>query len=183
MAYFTHRVWVEDLTSEHYRKWSSCSFFACVFAHLTICKKLIGQSNLYLPQCALDGDCHTEIKMRFCKWIFLLSLYFIFLFFVLSSCVFNPRGQLFPQAPISILAHSGQPRLNPRLRFSYCILHDRLQQAFKCNVHLNCCLWKQSPVMIYFFPPLPSTTNTAGVFMNLASTLISILERSDFHLR
>lgn len=98
MVYFIRRIWVEDLTSEHYPKWSGRSFFFFFFARVFAfhnLRKLIGRSNLYLPQCALDGDRHTEIKMRFCKWIFLLSLYLFkfFFFFVRSSCVFNPRGQ------------------------------------------------------------------------------------------
>lgn len=93
--------------------------------------------------------------MRFCKWIFLLSL-----FFVLSSCVFNPRGQPFQQAPISILVmdipadhvYIPYPGLVIVL---YMTDYNRLSNII-CI--LNCCLWKHSPVMIFL--PLPSASNT-----------------------
>lgn len=59
-----HGVRLEDLTSEHYQKWSIRSFLpACLW--VSQFTKTTHQSNLYLPQCALAGDCHTEIKMRF----------------------------------------------------------------------------------------------------------------------
>lgn len=104
--------------------------------------------------------------------------------FFLSSSVFNPWGQCFPRAPISILvihipAHRAYIPYAGLVIVFYMTDYNRLSNLM-CI--LNCSICKRSPVMI-FFPPLPSATNTPGVFMNVASSLISVLERTDFHLR
>lgn len=61
----------------------------------------------------------------------------------------------FPTSPYinSCNAHFGQPHLHPIRWFSYCILHDRLQQAFKCNMHPQLLSLKRVSSNDFFFTP------------------------------
>lgn len=74
--------------------------------------------------------------------------------------MFNPRGQRFPASPHinSCDSHSCPPCLHPIPWFSCCILRDRLQRAFKCNVHPErLSLQTVSSNDFFFFYPSPQS--------------------------